>query len=149
MISEQMTKRYCCEDIKKIENYEQALNDNTQTWDVHHRAEILPCGRFSYKTLKKHGLYWNVPASQLIFLSHGEHMRLHNTGTSRSEETRRKVSEAQTGNKWCVGRKLSEETKRKISEAKKNISDETRRKLSEARRRYWEKQREQSKSSIT
>ena len=151
MINEQHVKRYCCEDISKIENYEEALNDNTQTWDVHHRAEILPCGRFSYKTLKKHGLYWNVPASHLIFLSHGEHMRLHNTGTSRSEETRRKVSEANKGKGKGKGHKISEETKRKISEAKKGrkLSEETRRKMAESHRRYLEKKREQSKSSIT
>lgn len=94
MINEQHVKQYCCEDPSLIENYDKAVNDKTQTWDIHHRGEILPCGRFSPESLKKHGLYWNLPASQLIFLSHGEHMRLHRAGTSKSEETKRKIAEA-------------------------------------------------------
>ena len=130
MISEEQTRKYCCEDISQIENYDKAVNDKTQIWDVHHRGEILPCGRFSPESLKKHGLYWNVPASQLIFLSHGEHMRLHRTGTSKSDETRRKMSEAKKGKRLSKehrkiptgmrsGWHLSDETKRKISEARK------------------------------
>lgn len=57
------TKRYCCEDISRIENYEKAIADETQIWHCHHRAEILPCGRYSQDDLKRHGLYWHVPAS--------------------------------------------------------------------------------------
>jgi len=36
-----------------------------------------------------------------------------------SEETKRKISKTQKGNKYCIGRKLSEKTKKKISEAHK------------------------------
>lgn len=63
MISKNQTRKYCCEDISKIENYDKAVNDKTQKWDCHHRAEILPCGMFSTSDLKRNGLYWNVPAS--------------------------------------------------------------------------------------
>ena len=59
-------KDYCCEDISLIENYEQALNDQTQVWDCHHRLEI-ELG-LSAAELIKQGLYWNRPASELIFL---------------------------------------------------------------------------------
>lgn len=33
-------KKYCCEDISLIENYEKAVNDKTQTWCCHHKLEI-------------------------------------------------------------------------------------------------------------
>lgn len=128
MISEEQTRKYCCEEISNIENYYKAMADKTQIWHCHHRAEILPCGIFSLNDLKKHGLYWNVPASQLVFMTQYEHRLLHTK--NRSEETRRKISEA------IKGRTMSEEWKRKISEAKRGItkSEETRRKMSEARK---------------
>ena len=50
-----------------------------------------------------------------------------------SEETRRKMSEAGKGEKnHNYGKSLSEETKRKMSDAHKNPSEETRRKIGEA-----------------
>ena len=84
------------------------------------------------------------------------------SGAIRSEETKRKLSEAKKGNTNCLGRILSketkrkqseaskghtrwlgrthsEETKRKMSEAKKNQSEETRKKISEANKgmKWW------------
>jgi NUMOD3 motif. len=41
------------------------------------------------------------------------------TGQRHSEETRRKMSEAQKGRKYCLGRVLSQETKDKISASRK------------------------------
>ena len=32
-------KKFCCEDISKIENYAAAIADTTQTWECHHRME--------------------------------------------------------------------------------------------------------------
>jgi len=56
-----------------------------------------------------------------------------NKGKHRSEETRRKISEALKGIKNPnYGKHPSAETRRKLSEAHKNISTETRRKLSES-----------------
>ena len=92
MIHEQNSNAFCVEDISNIENYEQAINDKTQTWDCHHRAEILPCGRFSVDDLKKFGLYFNRPASELIFLQRAEHIRIHNTGRQVSNDTKQKIS---------------------------------------------------------
>ena len=57
-----------------------------------------------------------------------------------SEETRRKKSEAQKGEKnHNYGKTASEESRKKMSEAHKNPSEETRRKLSEASkgRKWW------------
>lgn len=48
-----------------------------------------------------------------------------------TEETKRKISEANKGRQFCLGRVLSEETRRKISESNKGrvMSDETREKV--------------------
>lgn len=77
MISKK-AKKYCY-DYTKIENYDKAISDKDETWDCHHRSEILPCGNFSRDTLKKYGLYYNRQAEELIFLTHSEHTKLHIT----------------------------------------------------------------------
>jgi hypothetical protein len=59
-------------------------------------------------------LYFNRPASELIFLTKAEHTRLHSKGKKLSEETKRKLSEAHKGKKFNLGRHHSEETKIKI-----------------------------------
>ena len=95
MICERYVTKFCCEDPSLIENYALAIADQTQTWDCHHRGEILPCGRYKAKDLKKFGLYYNRPASELIFLTHDEHARLHKQGVPKgplSEEHKQKLS---------------------------------------------------------
>ena len=58
-----------------------------------------------------------------------------NFGKHHSEETRQKMSEAHKGQvAWNKGKHCSEETKRKISKANTNPSEETRKKISEARK---------------
>lgn len=80
MICEETAKNYCCEDLSLIENYDKAIADTTQTWCCHHRGEILPCGRFSRDDLKKFGLYFYRPASELIFMKKFNHFSLHRKG---------------------------------------------------------------------
>ena len=80
MINKINAKKYCSEDISKIENYEQAVKDNTQTWICHHRAEILPCGRYKAFDLMLNNLYFLRPAAELIFLTPKEHRRIHQLG---------------------------------------------------------------------
>ena len=94
MINENCVKAYCSEDISLIENYALAIADTTQTWDCHHRGEILPCGRFSPNDLTKFGLYFNRPASELIFLTKAEHSSLHKRGVPLSEATKKAIGEA-------------------------------------------------------
>ena len=128
MINEKYAKKYCRDDLSKIENYEKAIADTTQTWDLHHRLELTLDGEFalSREQLKMHDMYYNRPYYELIFLTPSEHRRLH--GINVSDETRKKMSEANKG------RTFSEETRRKMSESHKNMSEETRRKLSEAQK---------------
>ena len=140
MINIKQLKRFCCEDISKIENYEAAISDKTQTWDCHHRWEIFMMLRISKQSLIESGLYYHQPADRLILLPSSEHASLHQKGMKKSEEHRRKIGEAHKG------KKRSEETKLKISETLKGRppinkgkkhSEETKRKISEAKKLYW------------
>lgn len=114
MIDYHRAKKYCCEDISLIENYDKASKDLLETWDIHHRMEDEG---YSVQELIKIGHYYHRPASELIFLTHAEHISLH--GKNRSVKTRRKISEAKKGNKYWLGKHHSDEAKRKISEAMK------------------------------
>lgn len=134
MISEGV-KKYCKDDISLIENYAQAISDQNQMWDCHHRKELI----ISRKQLIKIGEYFNRPASELIFLSHKEHNSLHASlkfkGCKLTEETKRKMSIAHQGKTpWNKGVPHLEEHKQKISEALKGkkLSEDHKQKLSEA-----------------
>lgn len=120
-------KDYCCEDISLIENYDAAMNDPHNTWEIHHRGEILPCGKFSHNDLKKFGLYYNRPAKELIFLTCSDHTTLHkrgqspwNKGVPRTKAERDRISASRKGiPAWNKGKHHSEKTREKISERAK------------------------------
>lgn len=134
MISEGV-KKYCKDDISLIENYDKAIADKDNIWDCHHRKETI----VSKKELLEHNEYFNRPASELIFLTHSEHMALHNTlkfkgkpshlkgkpshlkGKHLSEETKQKISIAKKGNKYRLGKPFTEEAKQKLSDAFKGL----------------------------
>ena len=166
MIDERQVKKFC-KDYTKIENYEEAVNDTTQTWICHHiLGEIL-----TRSQLLDHEFYYDVPPCMLKFVTRSEHNHLHMKGKKLSEEHRRKLYKANKGKhpseetrrklrEAKKGRTLSEETRRKISEANKRrtlsaetrrkmseshkgrrVSEETRRKLIDAQKRRWAKKR--------
>ena len=115
MINENAARKYCRDDLSKIENYEKAISDDTQIWDLHHRLELTLDGEFalSRDQLKMHDMYYNRPYYELIFLTHAEHSRLHMKGENHPMYGR-------TGEKNPLfGRHLSEEHRKKISEALK------------------------------
>ena len=126
-------KRCYCKDIENVENYQKALADNFNGWEVHHRLEThTPDGKrrevdISRKELMALGMYYHRPADELIFMTTREHNAF-KKGQQKSEETRKKLSEANKG------KRLSEEHKKKLSEAHKGkqLSEETKKKMSEA-----------------
>ena len=121
-----------CTDYKKIENYEEAVKSPLR-YDLHHRLEISEMQ--SRSDLIFLHLYYHRPPEELIFLSHGEHIRLHKANLS--AETRQKMSEAKKGK--CRPA-FSTEWKQKMSDAKrgKHLSAETKQKMSEANKgRHW------------
>ena len=129
MINKFLVQSYCNDDITQIENYELAINDNTQTWECHYRRETDE--GLSVKQLVEQNLYFHRPTNELIFLTKAEHTRLHNHnrqsgmyGRKHSEETKRKQSESHKGiTTWNKGKNLSEEHKKHLSESikRKNI----------------------------
>ena len=117
-------ERYC-KDYENIENYEKAKADNFKGWEVHHRLEThnLYGERREVDILadelKALGMYYNRPASELIFLTIKEH-NAYKKGKKLSEETKNKISEANKGeNNSMYGKHHTSETKNKISEAMK------------------------------
>lgn len=130
MINEKYANAFCIEDISKIENYELAVNDNTQTWCCHHRREIDENKSKSQLIAEK--LYYHRPASELIFLTKSDHVRLHSSGERNhmfgkrgeksnwfgkhhSDETRKKMSISRIGKPSWLGKHHSDETKKKLS----------------------------------
>lgn len=110
-------KKFCIDPVESIEGYKRAMNEPDQ-FDLHHKLEEQG---YSREELISKGLYYNRPAEELVFLTHKEHAILH--GSSRSEETRRKISKALKGNQHGKGKPKSEETKRKLSESQPNKID--------------------------
>jgi len=91
-----------CRHPEFIENYEKAIADETQIWEVHHRKEEI----YPYKELIERGEYFDVEPEELIFLTRAEHRKIDsfckrvseaNKGRKHSEESKRKSSEAQKG----------------------------------------------------
>ena len=116
MINEYYSKRFCKEDISKIENYDKAIADTTQVWHCHHRTEIW--WNCSKQDLIDNECYYNRKACELIFLTPAEHSRLH--AVNRTKETRIKLSESKKGKPSPrKGVILSEETRIKIRESNK------------------------------
>ena len=136
-------KRCCNENILLIENFEKAVNDS-EKYDCHHRLEIQEDGTLiSRQKLIEMNLYYDRPASELIFLTHSDHAKLHsenrpkevlesiskaNKGKHHSEETKRMISENHKGNKngmygkdsWNKNKRnvYSKETLMKFSQSK-------------------------------
>lgn len=67
MINKKLARRYCSEDLSLIENYQEAISDKTQTWDIHHRRETDE--GLSTRELMKRREYFQRPAGELIFLT--------------------------------------------------------------------------------
>lgn len=145
MISKHTILLYC-KDYENIENYEQAINDETQTWICHHRLETHFSdgterprnAQLSRNELKALNMYYDRLPEELIFLTKSEHSILHNKGRKFSEDHRKKISNSLMNHKaWNKGMPFKEETRKKISEANKGKkrSEETRKKLSEATKR--------------
>lgn len=154
--------KFCCEDISLIENYDKAINDNTQVWQCHHRLEThyengerrINEPDLTAEELESKGLYYNRPAKELIFLTNQEHAIMHqktrderlddNAESKRiqsihsfwnseaSAELREKKREYLKSNN--PGRVKSPEfiEKMRVSHLRENLSDETLKRMSEA-----------------
>ena len=132
-----------CKDYEKIENYQKALADNFKNWDCHHRLEthtsdgVRRLVDITQAELKALDMYYNRPASELIFLPTSEHQFLHHKGKQFSEEHKKKLSEAKKGeDNPMYGKHHTDETRKKLREANKGkqLSEETKNKMREAKK---------------
>lgn len=155
-------KRFCCDDISLIENYNEAINDDSQVWSCHHRLEThYSDGRrrsgekdLLIQDLINLGLYYNRPAKELIFLTNSEHAKVHQKtrderytkdseikrinsinefwSSDESAELKRQRSEQLRNHN--VNTVMSPETREKlrVSHLRENLSDETLKRMSEA-----------------
>lgn len=128
-------KSFCCEDISLIENYEIAMSDPEISYHCHHRLETHnPDGTKKDKKdnlrlseLIEMGLYYNRPASELIFLTPSEHTIVHGSFVegkhwTLSEETRMKISKASMGNRNGIGNKSRTGQKQSREEVEKRMA---------------------------
>ena len=136
MISERHAKEFCSGDITQIENYEEAINDKTQTWICHHiLGEVL-----SREQLLDHDFYYDVPPCMLKFVTKAEHNSIHQMGNKNTFYGKKHLYESRA--RMSASHKgilHTKETRKKMSESHKGkkLSEETRRKLSEAAKRRW------------
>ena len=91
MICEKTVRKYCCEDISLIENYDKAVNDKTQVWHCHHRLETEL--HKTQEELKEMNMYWSVEAKYLIFITKADHNSLHLKNKKFSEEHIKKIKD--------------------------------------------------------
>lgn len=144
MINERYIHEFCNGDVSKIENYNEALEDTTQTWHCHHRRETDGEVLLSKDELIEMGLYYDRPPNELILLTKHEHMKLHCSlrnlgndymrGKTLSQEIREKISKGRKGkSNGRSGTHLTDETKSKISNSHKgkHLSEETKKKIGE------------------
>ena len=113
-------KMYCRDDLSKIENYEQAINDKENMWVCHHRLELTLDGEeaLSQKDLMRMNMYYHRPYFELIFIKDIDHRKLH----------------ARFLNDW-----ITEESLNKIREKRKGtvVNEETRKKISKTVKQRW------------
>lgn len=156
MINFKCANKYCRDDISLIENYKLALNDTSQTWDIHHRLES-DLG-LSADELMKQNRYLNVPANELIFLTHSDHMKLHNHGENSYWYGKRGKETSMYGKNsedYMSEEAIKEKRKKQSIAGKKRYEDlEERKKQSERMKgennpMYNKKHREESKQKMS
>lgn len=122
---------YCCEPVDQIEGYIPEEKRTTKMV-IHHRLEshdesgTLRTRFLSMQQLKDAGLYYNRPASELIWMTESAHKSLHQEDLSYKENLQkmskknigRKMSDTQknTLREKAIGRKHTAETKAKLRE---------------------------------
>lgn len=117
MINYKLTQQYCRDNISDIENFEDAINDRTETWDIHHKREISE--NKSRSELESLNLVFNRPSNELIFLKRNEHMRIHQTHRL-TKEYKSMLSERLSGSgNGMFGKHHSEESRMKMSDTRK------------------------------
>ena len=101
MINRKTVRSYCKDDISKIENYEQAIND-TKRWVCHHRLELSIDGEQVHtpESLIRLGMYFKRPYFELIFMPQVEHIRLHQNAHNSFKDKQHSKESIDAKRKW-------------------------------------------------
>lgn len=99
MINVSKVNRFCRDDIKLIENYNEAVSDTENVWACHHRLELTLDGEFanSKADLIRYGMYYKRPYFELIFLKITDHKKLHAAKKALTETAKRRFYLAPKG----------------------------------------------------
>lgn len=136
MINAKKVASRVCTDITKIENYDKALNDDSQEWQCHHRLEThnsdgeLRSIFLSREELIALDMYWHRPPEELIYLTRSEHMTLHNSSKQYREKMKKSCKGINQGAK-------SEEMKKHLSESCKGRTPWNKGKKSTSQYKHW------------
>ena len=138
--------KICCDNLSQVENFEKAINDHDEIWHLHHRLETHDengnkrSRNIPMKVLKEKNLYYNRPASELIFLTNEEHSSLHRKGFIYTNEEKKQMSERmkkyvdehpefkENISKSLKGRKYSEEEYAAHQQQYENMRNDPKRK---------------------
>lgn len=114
--------KFCPNNYTEIENYDKAINDNSQMWYCHHRNGE----EFSRDWLIKNNMYYNrTDPHEFKFVTKSEHERIHSrlkNGFGRTKvitEAMRKAY-AEGGKIGMKNKKHTEDTKAKMRANKDN-----------------------------
>ena len=110
------TVKNFCKDYTNIENYETAINDESQTYICHHiLGEIL-----TKEQLIEHDFYYDVPPCMLKFVTKAEHNKIHrhHKGKLLTDEQKKNCA-PKTKVQYWLGKKRGEEFGKKMSEVQK------------------------------
>lgn len=145
IVSFNPNRKVCfCTEPEKIENYDKAVVDETQIWACHHRLETHNSDgerrlvNISKEELQALGMYYNRPASELIFMMPGEHSSLHNDQglNSHSDGYSKIYYEKHRDERLTKSRAYHKLNKEKISNRKKAYHETNKSKLSEQYKKY-------------
>lgn len=115
--------RHYTSEWHNVENYEKAKADDFKGWICHHRLETHNSDGerrmidLSGEELRALGMYYNRPASELVFLTRCEHMRIHQPVRYVDDDTRKIISEKSS--KAQKGKPKSKEAIAKSAESRK------------------------------
>ena len=126
----------CNTSIDNVEGFDPEILESDRGWVLHHRLELEDKfgnprdEEVSAWVLMRLGLYYNRPASELLWVRKGEHATMHNKLRKREawnkgktniydDETRKNISDTLKEYYKNNPKTVSEETKKKMSESNK------------------------------
>ena len=133
-----------CKSYQEIPHYEEAVA-STEMWCCHHLLGEV----HSKEYLIEHGLYYDRPANEFVFVSKIEHNKIHHTGKTRSAETCRRISEGQRGK--IISKESSQKTAaglKKYYAEHPEAAERRREQLRQAARLRWQRRKECQSSNL-